>query len=306
MPHTRLVARLLTVLLLLNLTAGCEARRTSTVDKMSVGTSRHTVEVGGRSRDFLVYRPAGLPAAAPLVLMLHGGFGTAAQAQSGYGWDAVADRERFLVGYPEGLNRAWSVGGGCCGSPGRDGVDEVAFIEAMIDTIAASVPLDNGRIYATGMSNGAMLSYRLACDSHRFAAVGPVAGTLLGDCPAPGPVSVIHIHGTADRNVPLDGSPGTGVAKVDGPPVATVTARWRTVDRCDPPTTAVAGPVTRSIADCPDGRAVELITVAGAGHQWPGAGRRPLRESALGADPPSDALDATATIWAFFAAHPGR
>jgi len=148
-----------------------------------------------------------------------------------------------------------------------------------------------------------MLAYRLACDTRLFAAIGPDSATLLGSCAHPAPVSVIHIHGTADHNIPYEGGQGNGYAKIDGPPVPSVVAGWRSVDGCAPPATSTAGPVTRSLATCPGGRAVELVTIAGAGHQWPGAVAKPVLERLLGLDPPSTALDATDTIWQFFSAH---
>ena len=83
-----------------------------------VGQSSQTIEFGGTSRTFNLYRPQGLTGAVPLVVMLHGGFGNGAQAERAYHWDAEADNGHFLVAYPDGLNRAWNAGS-CCGNPGR-------------------------------------------------------------------------------------------------------------------------------------------------------------------------------------------
>ena len=272
---------------------------------LALGTSLQSLDVGGVERTFRVYRPATLPASpAPLVLMLHGGFGSGSQAEASYGWDVEADRGHFLVAYPDGLSRAWAVGGGCCGQPGSTGVDDVAFITALVETLSSETSIDRSRVYATGISNGGMLTYRLACDTKLFAAIGPDSATMLGACPAPARVSVIHVHGTADHNIRYDGGPGDGVATIDGPPVPVVVEGWRTVDGCGTAVTVVRGPVTMSTARCPSGRAVVLVTIAGAGHQWPGAKPKPAAQHLLGLDPPSTALDATETIWQFFAAHP--
>jgi polyhydroxybutyrate depolymerase len=295
--------------MLLALLAGCTAtddpapagEPTGRTASATAGTSINTITADGRQRTFRLYRPASLTGPAPLVMMLHGGFGTGSQAESAYGWNGLADREGFLVAYPDGLNRAWNVGGGCCGRPATDGVDDVAFVQAMIAAIERLAPVDPLRRYATGISNGGMLAYRLACDTTLFAAVGPVAATLLGPCPPPAPLSVIHVHGLDDRSVRYDGGRGDGVARIDGPPVPEVIARWRATNRCGPPSVTTAGAVTTSAADCAGGRSVELITIARAGHQWPGAeARRVLQQ-----DPPSSALDATEAIWRFFATHPG-
>ena len=271
---------------------------------LAVGTSIHTLQFGGVERTYRVYRPASLPAsAAPLVLMLHGGFGSGEQAEASYGWDAAADHGHFVVAYPDGLNHAWAVGGGCCGAPGRAAVDDVGFITQVVAAVSRAASIDPARVYATGISNGGMLAYRLACDTTVFAAIGPDSATLLGGCPAPSPASVIHVHGTADHSVRYDGGRGDGVASIDGPSVPAMNATWRAVDACTAPVVVVDGSVTTSTASCPRGRAVVLVTIAGAGHQWPGAVPKPVAEKLLRLDPPSTALDATSTIWAFFAAH---
>jgi polyhydroxybutyrate depolymerase len=271
-----------------------------------VGSSSQSVAIGGTQRTFELYRPASVSgrSAVPLVVMLHGGFGSGSQAEHSYGWDAEADRHHFVVAYPNGEHHAWNVGGGCCGTPGATHVDDVTFITAAVADIRGHLSIDPDRLYVTGISNGGMMDYRLACDTSIFAAIGPDSATLLGTCPHPAPVSVIHIHGTADTHVPFEGGQGTGYAKIDGPPVPSAVAAWRKTDGCSAPTTAVSGPVTTSKAPCPAGRTVELITIAGAGHQWPGGMAKPIVQRILHLDPPSNALDATDTIWAFFAAHP--
>jgi polyhydroxybutyrate depolymerase len=270
------------------------------------GSSTHTIVAGGRARTFTVYRPAALPAAAPVVVMMHGGFGSASQAQRSYHWDAEADAGHFVVAYPDGLNRAWNTGGGCCGIPARTGVDDVGFITAMVAAIQHAIPVNANRVYATGISNGGIMAYTLACRTTIFAAIGPDSATELGSCPDPAPVSVIHIHGTADKNIPYNGGEGDGVAHIDGPSVPALNARWRATDHCRPPVATTAGVVTTSIANCPAGGTVELITIAGAGHQWPGATPNVLAQKLLHTDPPSTALDATKVIWHFFAAQPRR
>jgi polyhydroxybutyrate depolymerase len=283
--------------------AGQSAAVPAATSSVPVGSSTHVISVGGVDRGYIVYRPAVLPAAAPLVVMLHGGFGTGGQAEKSYHWNAEADSGHFLVAYPDGLDRAWNAGGGCCGTPGRSGTDDIGFIAAMVSAISRAVPVDPGRVYATGISNGGIMAYDLACHTTIFAAIGPDSATELGGCPDPAPTSVIAIHGTADKNIPYDGGEGSGVAHIDGPAVPAVNASWRQTDRCAPPAVTTAGTVTTSVASCPAGRSVELVTIAGAGHQWPGGVPSPIVERLLGTDPPSTALDATQVIWTFFAAH---
>ena len=312
-PHGRRArhAALAGALVTLTALAGCGHPRQAAAQapgpagaSIPVGSSTHAISAGGLTRSYIVYRPATLPAAAPLVVMMHGGFGSARQAEKSYHWDAEADAGHFLVAYPNGLNRAWNAGGGCCGAPARDGTDDIGFITAMVSAIEHMLPVDARRIYATGISNGGIMAYDLACHTSVFAAIGPDSATQLGPCPGPAPASVIAIHGTADKNIPYNGGPGDGPGHIDGPSIPAVNASWRKTDSCPPPAVTTHGTVTTSAANCPAGRAVELITIAGAGHQWPGASPDPLAQRLLHTDPPSAALNATQVIWQFFATHP--
>lgn len=267
----------------------------------------HSIEVDGRARSFRLYTPAGLPASdgVPLVVVLHGGLGSAEQAEEAYGWNAVADREGFLVAYPDGIDRTWNAGGGCCGRAARTAVDDVEFVRQVVARIDQERALDVRRRYAAGMSNGGIFAYRLACETDLFAAVGPVAATQLVACRSPEPTSVMAVHGLDDTSVRFDGEPGSGIQTIDGPPVPEVIAGWRWVGGCDAPAETVDGVVRRSSASCAGGRSVALTTVDGAGHQWPGSVPAPaVAMRVLGLDPPSNTLDATSELWAFFEAHP--
>ena len=290
-PASRAAAALVfaTVVLLTGTLAGCRREEPApTTDPPPSGSSSASLTVAGQERTYRLYLPPelSLTSPVPLVVMLHGGFGSASQAEQAYGWNSQADQGGFVVAYPDGLGRAWSVGGGCCGESGRDGIDDVEFVAAVVANVGSRLPIDPDRIYATGMSNGGMMAYRLACDSTVFAAIAPVAATMMGTCPAPEPLSLLHIHGLADENVPYNGEPGTGFASIDGPDVPSVVDSWRVVGRCAEPSTAMAGFVTTAESSCPDGRDVVLITIGPAGHRWPD--------------------NATDMIWRFFAAHPGR
>jgi polyhydroxybutyrate depolymerase len=278
----RRVAILLGVVLLI---AGCAGWHPKPPSGFVDGTSSHTIKVGGRDRVYRLHKPVGVPASAGLVVVLHGGFGNAEQAERSYGWDQLADSEKFVVVYPDGVNRAWNVnGGGCCGKPAREGVDDVAFISAAVADVAKNVSINAGHVYATGMSNGGMMSYTLACDTTLFAAIGPVSGTQVDPCRSPHPASVMAIHGTADPLIPYGGGPGRGFAHINGPPILDLNTFWRKVDQCEAPAATTSGSVTTSTAGCPDNRSVALITIDGGGHHWPNF--------------------ATAKLWQFFAAHP--
>lgn len=289
------------------LLGGGHALGTPALLSLPVGRSFHVIWPGDVPRTFHLYRPPGLTGAVPLVVVLHGGYGDGRQAEQDYHWDPQADSGHFLVAFPDGLVRAWNAGS-CCGLPGAVDVNDVGFITRMVAAIERTIPIDPARVYVTGMSNGAMMTLRLGCETDIFAAIAPVAGTQLVGCSHAQPTSVLQIHGTADDRVPYDGGPGRahkldGAPNVDGPSVPAVNAVWRSIDSCAPPASTTDGVVTTQTAACPDGRSVELISIAGAGHQWPGSAPNPLLTQ-LGLLPePSTALDATSTIWQFFSQH---
>jgi polyhydroxybutyrate depolymerase len=271
-----------------------------------------TIKVDGRERTYLVHRPTTIDRDDPtsLVVVLHGGLGTGAQARQSYGWDAKADAARFVVAYPNGIDKAWNAGT-CCGRPQRDGVDDVKFLGAVIDEVTKAEGVVPDRVYATGISNGGMMAYRLACElPGKVAAIGPVAASMTVSCeqPQPRPTALLHIHGLDDRNVPFSGGVGSkGVAKDSRPSIPSVIERWRAIDACTgPPVTTTAGAVTTvTSAACAAGTEVVLVTVAGAGHQWPGsAPPSAAAKRLLDLDDPSTALDATATLWDFFSRQP--
>jgi polyhydroxybutyrate depolymerase len=307
------------VLILLVLAAACSsggsAARRGTVPPTTSevpDTTTRTIKVDGRERTYLVHRPTTIDRGDPtsLVVVLHGGFGPVAQARLAYGWDAKADAARFVVAYPNGLDKAWNAGT-CCGRPQRDGVDDVKFLDAVIDDVTKAEGIVPDRVYATGISNGGMMAYRLACERPgKVAAIGPVAASMTVSCeqPQPRPTAVMHIHGLDDRNVLFAGGVGTkGVAKDSRPSIPSVIERWRAIDGCTgPPVTATAGAVTTvTSAPCAAGTEVVLVTVAGAGHQWPGSAPPPAAaRRVLDLDEPSTALDATTVLWNFFSRRP--
>jgi polyhydroxybutyrate depolymerase len=298
----RTVALAVAAALALALGIGSAARAQAVANASTV----RELTSGGLTRTYRAFHPASAGAHPALVVMLHGGFGTGTQAEGAYGWDAAASRSGFVVAYPDGIGRAWNAGR-CCGRPFAEHVDDVAFITAVIRDAETRDGIDPARVYVTGMSNGAIMAYRMACESPvRIAAIGPVAGDLEVPCDRPlAPVSVMAIHGTADGNVPFDGGYGTkGVTHTDHLGVAGSLARWRAIDRCAPADVTVRSAVRTERTACAGETEVVVIAVEGAGHQWPGAKPPPPAAARLlGLDQPSTALDATATLWGFFERH---
>jgi polyhydroxybutyrate depolymerase len=261
----------------------------------------------GRERTYSLYVPATLldDHPVPLLVAFHGGGGSGSQFARASGFDAIADEEGFLVVFPDGATGTWNAGG-CCGVAEREGVDDVAFVRRLIEEIAADHDVDADRVYVAGHSNGAMLAYRLACElGDVVAAAGAQSGGLEVDRCAPArPVSLIHLHGTADPRVPYGGGVGpdsrVGNDFRSAPESAGIVAA---ADGCDPDPAEAADPdngaVRTTTWSCPDA-AVELVTVEGAGHGWFGSDRA----ARLGNE--SAGVVSSRLIWEFLAAHPRR
>ena len=270
------------------------------------------IEWGGRIRTAILHSPPAGDGTSPrpLVLLLHGGGGHGAQAQASCGMDAVADREGFLVAYPDGTSAfgnllTWNAAN-CCGYAWENDVDDAGFLRALVGEIARRHPVDPRRVYATGMSNGGMMSYRLGCRAaDLFAAIAPVAGALNETvCSPAAPLPVIVFHGTDDQQVLYDGGFGPNqITPRFDQPVSHAVAFWVAHDRCatTPETkTSPSGAIVRDTwSGGTDGAEVVLTTVVGGGHAWPGSvAPRP------GADPPTQEISASELMWAFFARHP--
>ena len=266
------------------------------------------IQVDGRNRTWRLYVPASLPLdrSVALVVGLHGGLGSGAQFAESARLDAQAEAGPFLAVYPDGIAnllgiRTWN-GGRCCGSAAEQGIDDVAFIAALLDHLQTRFSIDPARIFAVGHSNGAILAYRLACElAERIAAIGVVAGSLEVDCAPTRPVSLLSIHGDADESHPLEG--GTGPQSIAGVVFTSVQASldaWIAHNGCvSTPTQTVRGAVTTTHwAGCAAATVVESLVVAGASHAWPGGEPTgPLRPD------PSPDLDATTALWDFLEDH---
>jgi len=281
------------------------------------GDEERSVAVGQATRTYRLHVPAGAPPGAlPLVVVFHGGGGNGRNAAHMSGMDAKADREKFIVAYPNGSGRmqetllTWNTWQ-CCGYALDNHADDVAFVRAMIEAIARDHAIDRKRIYATGMSNGGMMTYRVGCEmADVFAAIAPVAGALnTDDCKPTEPVSLIAFHGTADQHVRFDGGVPTRTVDTRHPrvdkSVAFAIDFWKREDRCkDAPTSDKKGSIRHEAYRCPaTGTAVELYTIDGQGHAWPG-GEKGIRAGNV--DPPTTEISATDLMWDFFARHPKK
>jgi len=280
-------------------------------------SASHEMVVDGITRNYLLYRSPNIPAGSqpPLVVVMHGGFGRASGVERRYHWNDEADAGHFLVVYPNGVENSWNSGN-CCMTALQKNIDDVKFLTMLVRQLETDENADPQRIYFTGMSNGALMSYRMACEAKfPIAAIAPVAGTIDVACPSPQKTSLIAINGRADRMIPFDGGknadPSTAGAETRAwrgnlPSIESDLGRWLALDGCATPTTKREPPLTTKIATCPDRRAVELISIDGAGHEWPGAvpsdpaAVAALAQRGVYVDPPFTGLDATHAIWQFF------
>jgi polyhydroxybutyrate depolymerase len=291
----------------------------------ALAAGNHTVAIrhGGRNREYIVHVPRGAAAARPVVVAFHGGGGEAAGFQGYAGLDAVADREGFVVVYPFGTGPlprrllTWNAGE-CCGYAMNQNIDDVAFAVAVLDDVARRTTIDQGRVYATGHSNGAMMSYRLGAErADRIAAIVPVAGAYDMERFAPTrPVAVLHIHSVDDPRALYNGGlgppfPGTNV-RSSHKPVMDGIDRWLRNNGCgtQPRTTESrtgrAGTVNAGQTatlltwdGCARNAPVAHWRLSGVGHAWPGNERAELREEIIG--PATTLVVAAEEVWRFVA-----
>jgi polyhydroxybutyrate depolymerase len=273
-----------------------------------------TLQIGGRERTCLLHLPPIYDGkrSLPLVIVLHGGGGNAESAERMTGFTRKADKEGFIVAYPNGTGRlknrllTWNSGN-CCGYALDNNVDDGGFIRALMERLEKEVKADGNRIFVTGISNGGMMAYRVACElSDKVAAIAPVAGAQNVDGKPTHPVSVIIFHGTNDEHVLYEG----GKPKKRADPhdrtdksVAFAVDFWVKHNGCDakPRRVEKGNVVTETYSGGKDGTEVTLVTIKGGNHSWPGGERL-----ARFLDDPTREIAATDVMWEFFAKHPKR
>lgn len=284
---------------------------------LAPGDHARTLQHAGRNRSYLVHVPPRYDGQrpTPVVLAFHAAGTNASMLVCSCGLNEKADQEGFIAVYPNGTGRwkrrlTWN-GGHCCGYASKRNVDDVGFTCAMLDDLARVANVDAWRVFATGISNGAILCYRLAAElSDRIAAIAPVSGAMGNEtCDPPRPVSVVHFHGTEDSILPIGGGIGpqflaTGVL----PSVEQSIHAWAKADGCPaepvvlemPNQTADGTTVQRqSYGPGKDGAEVVLYVIHGGGHAWPG---REPRFKFLGISTKN--ISANDLMWEFFQRHP--
>ncbi len=240
----------------------------------------------GLTRQYKVHVPAGYSAsvAAALVFCFHGldQDGVAFCTDAGVAWNTKSDAEGFILVIPNGYQQSWN-GGSCCGAAASMDLDDVSLVRAIFVEVSTHLNIDSKRVYATGYSTGAYMSYRLACEaSDLVAAVAPSAGEIgipgigggtggadggsdFGTCAPTRPVSVLDIHGTADMLIPYSLQPKTLA-------LATAMDGCTGVATSSPPAPPSGGDTTCvTYSGCPSGIEVSACSVQGGGHCWFGS-----------------------------------
>lgn len=292
------------LLIVLIVIASCNDEDSGDQNSFRIYTS---ITVDGRERTFLVNLPSDYYNNArkrPLVIGLHGAAGSANQFEKDYQLNQKGEAEGFITVYPNGVKsngvlrfQFWNAGK-CCDYAAEEDIDDVAFIEKLIDHVVAKYAVDDKRIYAAGMSNGGMMVYRLACElPGRFAAFAVVSGSLMVNQPCtPGQaVPILHIHSETDTKVPFSG--GNGLAGYYFHPVDSALKVWSIINGCDSELARQdrEGYTFYTYQSCDSKSDIELYLTEDGGHSWPGGQKaRPQ------ADEPSRAINANDIIWDFF------
>lgn len=290
-------------------------------ETISPGTYTLTLGPEDDQRDVILHIPPSYDGNSlfPLVIVLHGGGGSAEQIHGQINMDASADHYGFVVAYPNGsgglddLLLTWNAGH-CCGYAMNRNIDDVGYLSTLIDQLVENYAIDPDRVYMAGMSNGAMMTYRAGAElADKLAGIAPVAGTIGGqarvkypavfpDAPAE-PVSVIAFHGMQDQHVLYEGGMGLEAinqGRIDFSVEKSI-AFWLNADGCntapETETRANGNIVIDTYSGCATGTQVVLVTIMDGGHAWPGA------KPGFG-DEPNQEISANQMMLEFFLARP--
>jgi len=244
------------------------------------------MESGGITRCWLVHVGSAAPTSkSPLVVILHGYTATASREFLRDGWAGKADSEGFIAVWAEGTSQleeandpftSWNAGGGCCGGSDEKGIDDVAFLKAVVACSLSDGRVDPARVYLGGHSNGCAMAQRLAVEAPQMVAgVGCVAWYLLGqpkDLTIAEPVPLMEIHGTTDRVIPYEESNVAG--KIQSPGALENAARWAGLNGCGgaanvtqvAATSSALGYQVHKYSPCSGGAEVQLVTIEEGNH----------------------------------------
>ena len=237
---------------------------------------RVALRTGLIERAYTVISPKDAPAGArlPVVLALHGLGVDAGAMSTAADWRSAIAAHDFIGVFPQGLANSWNVGP-CCPPANLVGTDDMAFLDQVIDRVLTREDTDADRLYMTGFSNGALMTYVYACArTDRFAAVAPMGGSNVTGCTPSEPLSLLHQHSDPDLVVPFHGGLALGalVSSAPFPDVPGSVAAWAAADGCaaEPERRSEDGGIERWIwGECAEDTSVELVKIPGVGHVWP-------------------------------------
>ena len=277
------------------------------------GDYSFAIQQGDLTRKYLVHVPPSYNPKnpTPMVVAFHGGGGSMEHMAKDelYGLITTSNKEGFVVVFPNGYSKfakgifaTWDAGN-CCGDARDKKIDDVGFVRTMVTNITGQMNIDRNRIFATGMSNGGMVSYVMACElPDMFKAIAAVAGTdNTITCSHKQPISILHIHARNDDHVLFNGGAGEGAFKDESKVTAFTSVpesikRWVGYNQCDPTpkrVLTVDGAYCDLYSGCQDGKQVELCVTESGGHSWPGGNKKR-------GEPTSQAISANDVMWEFF------
>jgi polyhydroxybutyrate depolymerase len=273
-------------------------------DPAPAANSINSLSHDGITRTYLLHVPPSYSSerSVPLVIGLHGYTATSTAFEEQSGLSAEADREGFIVAYPDGLRYPWTASNPQAWNAGgryedwTRGTDDVGFIDRMLEQIRAHYAIDSARIYVTGHSNGSRMTYRVGYElSCKIAAIAPHSGQMVYEPPVPArcAVPVLHLHAIDDGTVLYDGNTTDDPNSLSYLPVETILGGWAAMYGCSTSPEATLGHADYTVLlwRCPEeAPAIELYRTNRGDHHW-------FR-------PDNSGLSATDTIWEFFRTHP--
>lgn len=266
-----------------------------------------SIQIEDRRRTYLVNLPPDYAFRNnfSLVIAMHGGGGDAYQFERTSLLTQKANREGFIVVYPEGIFknkflkiRTWNAGS-CCTHAVEANVDDVKFMATLIDTLVSQYKINPRKVYATGHSNGGMMAYRLACElSNKIAAIAPNGCTMVTTTPCNPlrPVPVLHMHSVLDENVPYTGGTVLNTGS-PAPALDSVFAVWDNINRCGDTDILRDDSLYRHTrwSNCRRNVLIDYYLTMDGGHGWPGG-----KPGGPFSDIPSKVINANDLLWSFF------